>query len=202
MKTSALFTGLLGSLLLFSCTSSENKSNNAIKADTAIIEKASENLIKDSVVSQQNTADENTINLVKQTLTTVFKDDLSKNLIEEPGRKFKFFEYDLNNDQEKEIFVGLTGPYFCGSGGCTILLLSPKGELITKFTVTAYPISIAGSNTSGWKNLILNSNGADHLVKFDGKKYPSNPSVQPVYVASSAENLVKGLYASDQSYSW
>jgi len=203
MKTSISLLSLFSSLVLFSCTSSENKVNSTVKkTDTVPTEQVSGNNVKDTVASPQNINNEATVNLVKQTLAAMFKDDLSKNLIEEPSKKFKLFEYDLNDDQKKEIFVGLTGPYFCGSGGCTLLLLNSQGELITKFTVTAAPILIADTNSNGWKDLILHSNGKDHLVKFNGKKYPSNPSVQPVYTSTPNQNLVSGLNVEDQPYSW
>ena len=76
--------------------------------------------------------------------------------------------------------MGLTGSYFCGTGGCTILLLNSDGGLITTFTVTDYPIIVSNTITKNWKDLILYSNGKNHLMKFNGKTYPSNPSVQPV----------------------
>jgi hypothetical protein len=65
--------------------------------------------------------------LVKKTVQELFKDDLDKNIIDEYSRKFIFFEYDLNEDGNKEIMVGFTGPYFCGSGGCTQMILDNKG---------------------------------------------------------------------------
>lgn len=198
MKTPLSCLSLLSSLMLFSCTFSENKVNNNIKKSDTVMTKHA----PDAVTSPQNSSAENTVNLIQQTLGIMFKDDLSKNLIEEPSRKFKFFEYDLNNDQKKEIFVGLTGPYFCGSGGCTILLLDSRGKLVNKFTVTESPISIANTNSIGWRDLILHSNGKDHLVKFNGKSYPSNPSVQPIYTAAPTQNSVKGLAAEDQTYRW
>ncbi|ATP57142.1 hypothetical protein CPT03_11995 [Pedobacter ginsengisoli] len=203
MKTPVLFLALIGSLILFSCSSSENKANNSIKDSVNVsTEQATEKAQTDSEAIPKNPNHENTVNLVKQVLNVMFKDDVSKNLIEEKSRKFKFFEYDLNDDQKKEILVGLSGSYFCGSGGCTILLLDSQGKLINKFTVTEAPVLITPTTTSGWKDLILHSNGNDHLVKYNGKTYPSNPSVQPVYPSTPKPNAIKGLDIEEQSYSW
>src|SRR5262245_54702279 len=36
--------------------------------------------------------------------------------------------YDLNNDGKPEVLVYLSGsPVWCGSGGCTLLILTPQG---------------------------------------------------------------------------
>ncbi|MCX2452576.1 hypothetical protein OQX61_14965 [Pedobacter sp. PLR] len=199
MKVQFPVVGLLSGMLLFGCNSSENKVNST---DTVATENKSTAIPADATANTLSKADQKTVDLVKLKLTTMFKDELAKNLIDTPGRKFKFFEYDLNGDAKKEIFVGLTGSNFCGSGGCTMLLLSPEGELITRFTVVDYPIQISNTMTKGWKDLILHSNSKDHLMKFDGKAYPANPSIQPVYTANSSTSSVKGLDASDQLYTW
>ncbi|WP_214226419.1 hypothetical protein [Pedobacter sp. B4-66] len=199
MKTLFPIIGMLISLLFFSCNSSENQAKSS---DTLVIVHKPEELRKDSVSNQKEMVSENTLNLIKIGLGEMFKDDLSKNLIDEQSRKFKVFEHNINEEPKKEIFVGLTGSYFCGSGGCTVLLLHPDGELITKFTVTEYPLLIAETYTKGWNDLILHSQGKDHLMKFNGKTYPSNPSIQPDYTLVSSQNPVMGLESSDQSYSW
>ena len=200
MKKTVLFFSLVSFLLLFGCISSDNKViNTKQKSDIVVTEQFSKNNVKDTVVITRN---DNIINLIKLTLDEMFIDDLSKDLIEKSSRKFKFFEYDLNDDQKNEIFVGLTGPYFCGSGGCTLLLLNSEGKLITKFTVTQSPISIANTKSEGWKDLVLHSNRKDYLVRFNGNSYPSNPSVEPSFTVTVEQNLIKGLDVADQSYSW
>ncbi|SFJ87415.1 hypothetical protein [Myroides guanonis] len=199
MKKNVLFLSLL-SFLLFGCISSDSKvTNTKQKSDIVVTEEVLNNNLKDTVANTQN---DNTIKLISVILDEMFKDDLSKKLIEESSRKFKFFEYDLNDDRKKEIFVGLMGPYFCGSGGCTLLLLSSEGKLMTKFTVTQSPISITNIKSEGWKDLVLHSNGRDYLIRFNGDSYPSNPSVQPLYTSTAEQNLINGLHLADQSYSW
>jgi hypothetical protein len=131
---------------------------------------------------------------------SIFKKDLS--FIDSAQRKFVFSEYDLNGDGTQEIFVGFTGSYFCGTGGCTVLLLTAKGHPITQFSVTDYPIIIDSKKTNGWNDLILYSNGKNHLVKFNGKKYPSNPSVLPVFKAIPGDGLPRVLDWVHFPYPW
>jgi hypothetical protein len=47
--------------------------------------------------------------------------------------------FDLNNDGKKEIFVALVSPYFCGSGGCTLLILNPDFTLNSRMTLVNFP---------------------------------------------------------------
>ena len=67
--------------------------------------------------------------------------------------------------------------YFCGTGGCTFLLLDRYAEIITKFTVMDAPIYVSKAKTNGWRNLMIKSEGKFKKLVFDGKSYPSNPSV-------------------------
>ncbi|GAO42603.1 hypothetical protein FPE01S_01_16180 [Flavihumibacter petaseus NBRC 106054] len=126
-------------------------------------------------------------------LRMIYADDLKKGLIDSASRTFSIFETDLNNDGKSEILVGLSGSYFCGSGGCTILVLSSEGKPISTITVTEPPLIIASTNTNGWKDLFLQSRGKWHLARYDGKKYPSNPSVLPVAKEAPAATLTRAL---------
>lgn len=111
-------------------------------------------------------------------LRKYYQNDIDKNLLDSGSRKFIYGKYDLNRDGEKETFIGLTGSYFCGSGGCTALLLDSKGNLLNKFTVVQYPFKISSVTTNKWNDLVVESGGKQRVLKFNGITYPSNPSVQ------------------------
>lgn len=100
-------------------------------------------------------------------------------LLTEYDRRFQFYKTDLNGDGQDEIFVRLMGPYFCGSGGCTFLLLDKYGEIITKFSVTRAPIFIEPTKKNGWSILLVKDRGELKELVFDQGSYPSNPSVLP-----------------------
>lgn len=103
------------------------------------------------------------------------KDDLQ--FLSENDRKFQMYKIDLNGDGKDEYFVRLMGSYFCGSGGCTFLLLDRYSEIITKFTVMRPPIYVSVEKENGWRKLIVESEGKYKELVFNGKRYPSNPSV-------------------------
>ncbi len=145
---------------------------------------ASDTITKDEIPEKEATefvpqsTDEQTANNLKNFLVNDFlKDDIS--FLEPKDRKFQFYKIDLNDDGNEEIFVRFVGSYFCGSGGCTFLLLDKYGEVITKFTVTRAPIFVESTKVNGWSVLLVKDAGVFKELTFENGSYPSNPSVLP-----------------------
>ncbi|MEZ5681961.1 MAG: hypothetical protein R3E14_11800 [Erythrobacter sp.] len=94
---------------------------------------------------------------------------------------------DLNGDGADEAIVYLVSPYFCGTGGCNTLILTPAGPMwdkVGEISVSRTPITVMDTSSNGWKDItvaIAGGGGAsgNALLKFDGKAYPSNPTVAP-----------------------
>ncbi len=92
---------------------------------------------------------------------------------------------DLDGDGRPEIFVYAKGPDFCGSGGCVLYVLSPKGadyRVVLRTTVTRPPIRRLATATHGWRDIgvFVSGGGAkphEARLRFDGKRYPGNPSM-------------------------
>ncbi len=193
-RTIALFC-LIG---LFSC----QDVNHSKDAETAITVDTTQRtaVVDSSQLYGINTNRPEAVQLVREKLAILYKEDLDKNLIDSFSRTFTLFEYDLNEDNKKELLVAQNGPYFCGSGGCTVLLLSPEGNPITTFTVTRTPIIVLRDRSNGWNDLLLQSKGKYHRLKFDGKKYPSNPSVAPVFDEIPGDELPRLLDTDNEPY--
>jgi len=122
--------------------------------------------------------DEQTANNLRNFLTNDYlKDELQ--FLEPDDRKFQFYKIDLNADGNEEIFVRFLTPYFCGTGGCTFLLMDKYGEVITKFSVTRAPIFAETTKVNGWSLLLVKDAGVFKELKFNEGTYPSNPSVLP-----------------------
>lgn len=149
-----------------------------------------------------NSSSIKTADLIRLTLNDLYKDDLAKNFIDDNSKKFIFFEYDLNEDEKKEILVGLTGGYFCGTGGCTQLLLDDRGNVITQFSVSGNPVVIDTNKTNGWKDLFIYSGGKYRIVKYNGKTYPSNPSTLAELKVSPGDGLPRALDFEHEPYAW
>lgn len=114
---------------------------------------------------------------IKNYITTKFLKEDDLKLITEDQRKFQFYQIDMNNDGENEIFVNFITSYFCGSGGCTVLLLNNKLKLITKFTVTKTPLFVEQTMKNGWRILLTKSEGELKELIYNNGTYPSNPSI-------------------------
>lgn len=103
----------------------------------------------------------------------------------EPAQ-FKSAFVDLKDDGRFDVLVYISGPRLCGSGGCGLVILAPSKStyrVITSTTITWPPIRVLESKTNGWHDIGVWVQGGgiqpgyEAKLKFNGKKYPSNPSV-------------------------
>ncbi|MBC2852473.1 MULTISPECIES: hypothetical protein [Cetobacterium] len=97
---------------------------------------------------------------------------------------YSYVKIDLNSDSVPEYFVYAYGPMLSGSGGGSALILNSDYKEISRFTLVQTPIIINNHRTKNWKDIIMTVSGggatpATAIMKFDGKTYPLNPSLQP-----------------------
>ncbi|NOH25986.1 COG3650 family protein [Vibrio europaeus] len=105
--------------------------------------------------------------------------------IDPADTKYRWLEYDLNGDGNKELLVQLN---WCGSGGCTLLLFENQQQqwhFNSRITLVRTPINLGLEQTDGWQDLILFVSGGgatpnQHVLKYQGDSYPLNPSSAPV----------------------
>lgn len=104
------------------------------------------------------------------------------------GVRYLYNQIDLNGDGRSEVIAYLLGRSLCGSGGCTMMVFQPTGQgtyrLVSRHTVVNAPIVVSDATTQGWRELVLYVAGGGaqptyHVLKFDGKTYPRNPSMAP-----------------------
>jgi hypothetical protein len=119
-------------------------------------------------------------------------------------RRFIYNKVDLNEDGKNEFLIGLMGPDFCGTGGCTMLVTNPELKVITKMTLVEYPVYLgsdsADEKTNGYKNLYLRTGKVGFVkIAWNGKSYPSNPSLQPKISESVISGKEKLLKAEDDA---
>ncbi len=97
---------------------------------------------------------------------------------------FQHVLIDLNQDGVDDALVFLQGPGWCGSGGCTLLVLRGQGDrfvLQSQITLIQKPFMVADTQTAGWQDLIVQTGGGGYpaqtvLLQFDGQAYPANPT--------------------------
>lgn len=102
---------------------------------------------------------------------------------------------DLDEDGKQDIVAYASGPEYCGSGGCSMGVLRATGkgyEIIGRTTVTQLPIRLLPSRSHGLHDLgvaVSGGGASEHAVRlrFDGRRYPLNPSSLPNTATTSSD---------------
>ncbi len=92
---------------------------------------------------------------------------------------------DLNGDGKKEAIVFLMGRWWCGSGGCATLVLTPEAatwRVVAMVVTTDTPIRVLTARSKGWRNITVwtHDPGAppyEAELQFDGTTYPLSPRI-------------------------
>ena len=91
-------------------------------------------------------------------------------------------------DGKSEEIVYVSGRGWCGSGGCTMLVLEPKDStfsVLGRVTIVQLPIRVLPSMHHGHPDIVVLVQGGgiragyEAVLSFNGKRYPPNPSVRP-----------------------
>ena len=100
---------------------------------------------------------------------------------------YEYVVVDLNDDGVPDAVVLITDHEYCGSGGCTMVVLRGKSEefrLVSSSTVTRKPILLLQGVRNGWHTLSVRVEGggvapSQVLMRFAHNRYPGNPTMQP-----------------------
>ena len=97
---------------------------------------------------------------------------------------------DLNGDGRNEALVYV---WPCGTGGCGLNVYrnqSGQAELVSEMSIGWAPIRLLPRRSHGWLDIGLVQHGGGILkpyearLRFDGKRYPYNPTVRPAIAQS------------------
>jgi hypothetical protein len=185
---------LILSTILACKKESENKTTEAPKNQ----KKESITAKKSLLDYAEGTTDEAIANKIKLYLTNDYlKNDLE--FMSKEDRKFQFQTVDLNNDGQQELFINFISSYFCGTGGCTLLLLDHDWRTITRFTVTSTPIMIEPNKEKKWAILAVKDNGVWKDLQYKNGKYPGNPSLLPKSKADAPSGHAQVIFSDEFS---
>jgi hypothetical protein len=105
-----------------------------------------------------------------------------------PAHRYIWSRVDLNGDGRSELLAQVLGPMFCGTGGCPLLIFREPSpgmlQLVTQMSLFKDPLIVTERRYNGWKNLITRvrldaGNSYYAELPYDGRTYPTNPSVAP-----------------------
>lgn len=101
---------------------------------------------------------------------------------------YRVSEVRLQDDGGSQMLVLLEDPSFCGSGGCTLLVLgrgSVGMRLVSQITLARPPIRVLPTRHHDWHDLgVLVCGGGIRVcyearLPFDGHSYATNPTMPP-----------------------
>lgn len=101
--------------------------------------------------------------------------------------------------KSEEDIVYVSGDYWCGSGGCTMLILEPAGssfKILGRETIVQLPIRVLRSMHNGHPDIGVYVQGGgilsghEAVLAFNGKRYSSNPSMPPARKATVTQGKV------------
>lgn len=106
--------------------------------------------------------------------------------------RYFYNRVDLNGDGRPEVLAYVAGPWVCGSGGCAVYVLrevNGRYTRVAELSLGRTPVVVSARATRGWRDLIVPVAGggarAGHTVlRFNGTRYPENPSTQPAAPAA------------------
>jgi hypothetical protein len=90
---------------------------------------------------------------------------------------------DLKEDGTQAVIVYITGQNWCGSGGCTMLILAPQTSsyrVVARFTITWPPVRVLATKSHGWHGIAIWMQGGgiepgyEAEFSFNGKTYVSD----------------------------
>jgi putative lipoprotein len=120
-----------------------------------------------------------------QSLHTYLQRQFSDGATDDPDGRYAAARADLNGDGRDEALVLMLGRRWCGTGGCTMLILTPAGNgwrTVTRTTVTSAPVRLLATRSRGWRDVAVRVAGGgiparEVILRFNGRGYPGNPSL-------------------------
>lgn len=117
----------------------------------------------------------------------------------DPATRVNIFSVKSCADKTNEYIVYVSGGGWCGSGGCRMLILEPTGSsfrVLGNVTIVQLPIRLLTSMNYGHPDIGVMVQGGgilsgyEAVLSFDGKKYPSNPTMPPARRVTAFEGKV------------
>ena len=134
-------------------------------------------------------------------LTRFLRSHLSLSGNETPATTTRITAVSVNSDDGKseEDIVYVSGQDWCGSGGCTMLILKPANssfKVLGRVTIVQLPIRVLSSMHNGYPDIGVFVQGGgilpgyEAVLAFNGKRYSSNPSTPPARKATVTQGKV------------
>lgn len=191
MKTNTLIILMIFTGSLFNSCKNSNLENGSAEAgnDDKIEKQETDTAEEHTAVTDfaHHYVDDELAEKVKNHIISEFLTAGDLRAIKEDQRKFEIYKIDLNNDGKQEVFVNFMTYYFCGTGGCTLLLLDSDLKRITNFSPTR-TLYIEKTEQKDWNVLFTKTEGNWRKLIYKNGSYPSNPTMVKATKESPSKN--------------
>ncbi len=116
---------------------------------------------------------------------------------------YVYGRFDINQDGRPETFAYLMGPFFCGTGGCNLLLFSQSDDgyrLINNFPTSRLPVIVSPITNAGWHDLVQRKSGGGVPPSY--VRYVFNGQTYVEQERLAAEPTPEGTLLLDGDYSY
>ncbi len=106
-----------------------------------------------------------------------------------PDSRYAIAWIDLNGDPRPEALIYMRGRYWCGSGGCNLLVVQGqfgRWRIVSEIRLARPPVMVLESRSRGWRDLAVAVSGGgiqpgyQARLTFDGRSYADNPTVDGI----------------------
>lgn len=106
--------------------------------------------------------------------------DYTRKIVGDERARYAYERVDLNGDGREEVLVYLMGSFFCGTGGCNMLIFREASEgeylLVNDYSITQLPVIVSPGKSNGWNDIwrMESGGGAEASYvrhSFDGRRY-------------------------------
>jgi hypothetical protein len=114
-----------------------------------------------------------------------------------PDSRYAIAWANLDGDPRPEALIYMQGRYWCGSGGCNLLVVRAQygsWRIVSEIRLARPPILVLDTRNRGWRDLAVSVSGGgiqpgyQARLRFDGRTYPSNPTLDDVSRLSPGES--------------
>ena len=190
---SSIICGIL--VVSFGCSKQSENTTTILESPSPVpVQESPSSSISLNKKSKQ--VDEQTQNNLTEALNSYLQ-ELGAKSDSNPTYKTEYI--DLNDDGIKDALVLMDKPDWCGTGGCSLFVFQGEEEqfqFVSSSSLINHPFTVSETKTNGWRDLVVEVSGGGAqpqtvALKFDGKVYPSNPSLQPPITGETTMEGVK-----------
>lgn len=131
--------------------------------------------------------------------------DYTAEVVSESSMKSRYVAVraDLNGDGKNEVFVYLMGGFFCGSGGCNLLVFSQNMDgysLLANISTSDPPIIVADTQSNGYSDFWRMQSGGGGPSEYVQHVYQDGKYIEKSRMPATNSPMGKKILSADTDF--